>query len=80
MLDESGKIVGVVVKILTSRAARDVPQNVIFVVSLDSLILLELFCRHIGFEFSESVEQVSRKPRDIATSARQYTVATDCWK
>jgi len=43
VLDESGKIVGVVVKILTSRAARDVPQNVIFAVSLDSLILLELF-------------------------------------
>ena len=72
VLDESGKIVGVVVGKLSPRVAGDVPENVNFAVSLDSL---KDFLKTHRIEFTESAEQVSRKPRDIATSARQYTVA-----
>jgi S1-C subfamily serine protease len=77
VLDESGKIVGVVVARLSSRAGGDVPQNVNFAVSLGSL---RAFLNTHRVEFAESVGQFPRKPRDIATSARQYTVAIDCWK
>src|SRR5271168_1909475 len=72
VLDESGKIVGVVVARLSSRVGDDVPQNVNFAVSLDSLLA---FLRTHRVKFAESVEQVSKRPHDIATSARQYTVA-----
>jgi uncharacterized protein YcbK (DUF882 family) len=81
VLNESGNVVGVVVGKLdalrVSKATGDIPQNVNFAVSLDSL---RGFLRTHRVEFAESSEQTTLKPRDIAALGKQYTVAIDCWK
>ena len=81
VVDESGKVVGIVVAKLDAlkmaKATGDIPENVNFAISLDTL---RDFLRSNHIEFIENAERADLKPRDIAASVRQYTVAIDCWK
>jgi len=81
VLDEAGRVVGVVVAQLDAvrmaKATGNIPQNVNFAVTLGAL---HGFLKSQRVESAEATEQSTLKVRDIAAQAQQYTVAVDCWK
>jgi S1-C subfamily serine protease len=81
LLDSGGRVVGVVVSKLDTlaiaKATGDVPQNVNFAISVNSLAS---FLNSQGVSFRSAVSGNALPPEEIARRGQSFAVAIDCWK
>ena len=81
LLDQAGRIVGVIVgklnAIRMAKATGDIPQNVNFAIGAGTV---RAFLDAHDVPYEVSTDDAKMEPADIAAAAKGYTVRVECWK